>query len=196
MDVTNKLHFHSVYKNFYNKFQYHYLTRQELQILDKNRTCNLVDIILVLVFTGITFSEFLELDLSWIDLKNNTITIHHHSSSYSRLRDRIIPIHSKLKPILNEWVSNGKPGLYTNSNNYYHVINLLSNYFRLISLALFQQVFLIKDFRYTFQLNLEHTSATTTQIIFLLGNKQKSVGGRVYTHPSINKLEQIINELS
>jgi integrase/recombinase XerD len=79
-----------------------FICKEELEkIVDKAKHQLLKDIIITAFFTGMRLGELLSLNWSWIDLNNNLIIIKNSNCFITKSKkERIIPIHQKVKEIL------------------------------------------------------------------------------------------------
>ena len=149
-----------------------------------------VDSILVFLYTGFRISELLDLKISNVDLEQATI----RGGTKTRAgKDRIVPIHSRILPIIQKRVSSGGEYLFgdnvskVSTTQYYKYWNEI------------MQTLNIKhtphECRHTFRSHLDSAGANKRCIDLIMGHKSKDVGERVYTHKTVQELKDAIELL-
>src|SRR5690606_4011081 len=88
-----------------------FISESELIEILSNTTSNLMkDIFTIAFYTGMRLGELLNMKWNWIDFTQNIITIKNSNQFISKnKRERIIPIHQKVKAILQIRFQLGKP---------------------------------------------------------------------------------------
>jgi len=108
-------------------------------------------------------------------------------------KDRVVPIHSRILPIIQKRVSSGGEYLFGDNGNkvsttqYYKYWNEI------------MQTLNIKhtphECRHTFRSRLDSAGANKRCIDLIMGHKSKDVGERVYTHKTVQELKDAIELL-
>lgn len=160
-------------------------TRQQINKLWKLTNPN-VNGILILLYTGIRCGEMLNIRKKDINLKRKYIVI--TDSKTSAGRNRIIPIHKRIEPIIIK--------LYNATSDYLFPISYTTFAKR------FKQVMkeinakhTTHDCRHTVASFLDSSGANPTATRSLLGHKVGDVTIRVYTHKTLRELRKTINLL-
>lgn len=144
-----------------------------------------VDDTLVQIYTGFRVSELLALTAESIDLEKGIIT---GGGKTAAGKNRIVPIHPDILPIIKEHLSGGKLFPYDMPQHKYLTVR---------KDALHEMGFdhTSHDCRHTFRTKLDAANANKKCIDLLMGHKSKDVGERVYTHKTIEDLKATINLL-
>lgn len=152
-----------------------------------NKICKAV---LVLIYTGLRINEFLSLKRE--DIENNFIFVN-ASKTYAGIRN--IPIHPKIKNIINEFLEDNGEYLFILKNNGKKVVY---ETFRLAfkkAMAELEMDHTIHDTRHTFASMLNQVGANDVVISSLAGHEDKEFTKRVYTHTELEDLEKTIKLL-
>ena len=156
-----------------------------------------VDSLIVLLYTGFRISELLDLRICNVDLAQGTI----QGGTKTRAgKDRIVPIHCKILPIIQDKVQCGGEYLFGNSN----LPSKNSN--KKVSISMYYKHWnkIMKstnlnhtphECRHTFRSRLDSHGANKRCIDLLMGHKSKDVGERVYTHKTIHQLRLAVDLL-
>lgn len=165
-------------------------TTEEIDILWKNQNIEMVDTILILLYTGMRVNELLNLKKSDIHLdKNGIIT----GSKTEAGKNRFIPINKKILPfILNRM---------NNKTEYF----LITNRFKTYTYAGYRKIFVntlynlkierhtIHDCRHTTATLLSNAGANPTAIKNILGHSDYKITEKIYTHKDESELLKAIN---
>lgn len=151
-----------------------------------------VDEILFMLFTGCRVSEMLTMECANVDIKSGTMR---GGVKTEAGKNRLIPIHSKLLPIVQRHLSDGK---------------YLFNYDGKDDIARgrsFRKVFndimqkhgmkhTTHECRHTFRSKLDSADANKVCIDLIMGHKTADVGEKVYTHKTTEELKATIEKLN
>lgn len=141
--------------------------------------------ILILLYTGLRIGELLNLRRQDINRRSSYLIVRHAKTKAGE--GRIIPIHHRIMPIIEQ--------LYINSGDYLFTISYTS--FRKHFQDIMKQLnckHTIHDTRHTFA-SLLDAVAPPNNLRSLLGHKQGDITTRVYTHKTIRELRKTIELL-
>lgn len=152
-----------------------------------NKICKAVT---VLIYTGLRIDEFLSLKREHIE--NGFIFV---NASKTDAGIRAIPIHHKIKGIIDEFLEENSIYLFylTNKNK-----KTIYETFRRLFNAVMQEMGMehtIHDTRHTFASMLNQVGANDVIISSLAGHEDKEFTKRVYTHTELEDLEKTIKLL-
>ena len=142
-------------------------------------------LILILLYTGLRIGELLNLRRQDINRRSAYLIVRHAKTKAGE--GRIIPIHHRIMPIIEQ--------LYINSGDYLFTISYTS--FRKHFQDIMKQLnckHTIHDTRHTFA-SLLDAVAPPNNLRSLLGHKQGDITTRVYTHKTIRELRKTIELL-
>ena len=165
-------------------------TSEEIKILWENQSEDLVDTILILLYTGMRINELMNLKKSDIHLdKMGIIT----GSKTEAGRDRFIPINEKILPLIKERMKNKTEYL------------VITNRFKPYTYAGYRKGFVnalyklkiekhtIHDCRHTTATLLSNAGANPTAIKNILGHSDYKITEKIYTHKDEAELLKAIN---
>ena len=141
--------------------------------------------ILILLYTGLRIGELLKLRRQDIYRRSAYLIVRHAKTKAGE--GRIIPIHHRIIPIIEQ--------LYTNTDDY--LFNISYTTFRKHFKDIMKQLnckHTIHDTRHTFA-SLLDAVAPPNALRSLLGHKQGDITTRVYTHKTIRELRKAIELL-
>ena len=141
--------------------------------------------ILILLYTGLRIGELLNLRRQDINRRSAYLIVRHAKTKAGE--GRIIPIHHRIMPIIEQ--------LYINSGDYLFTISYTT--FRKHFQDIMKQLnckHTIHDTRHTFA-SLLDAVAPPNALRSLLGHKQGDITTRVYTHKTIRELRKTIELL-
>ena len=141
--------------------------------------------ILMLLYTGLRIGELLDLRRQDINRRSSYLIVRHAKTKAGE--GRIIPIHHRIIPIIEQ--------LYINTGDYLFTISYTS--FRKHFQDIMKQLnckHTIHDTRHTFA-SLLDAVAPPNALRSLLGHKQGDITTRVYTHKTIRELRKTIELL-
>lgn len=168
-------------------------TTDEIKILFKKKDVPNVDTILILLYTGMRINEMLQLTKESIDWDNNTIT---GGLKTDAGKDRIIPIHPKIKkPLLKRYMS-ARDLLFTKNDNE----PITDNYYRqYIYYPLLENLGIEKKnihcTRHTTATLLAENGADVNAIKQILGHANYAFTADTYTHIDVDFLQKAISKI-
>jgi len=164
-------------------------TENEREILFNldNRICK---VLCVLIYTGLRIEEFLSLRRE--DIENNFIFL---KQSKTLAGVRAIPIHNKIRNIVDSFLSENMKFLFT-----WKGMNKKANYdtFRMNFKKVMEELRMehtIHDTRHTFASMLNKAGANDVVISNLAGHEDKEFTKKIYTHTELEELEEAIKLL-
>lgn len=162
-------------------------TDEEVQKIWDRKDEPWMDSLLFLLYTGFRISEFTNIETANVDLQEGTIKAGIKTAAG---KNRIVPIHSKIMPIVQKRYAEGNKYLFTNRGK--HLSNTM---YRDIWANLMKQLNMTHtphECRHTFRSRLDSANANKVCINLMMGHKSKEVGERVYTHKTIKELKENI----
>lgn len=169
-------------------------TLNEIEMLWKNiDRLEYIDVVLIYIYTGFRPSELLDIECEK-GVNINEWYLQGGAKTEAG-KDRIVPIHPRIRPIIKKWYDKGHKFLITNSNNeQMKYRNWRDEKFNHImeQLGLDHKP---HDTRHTFSTNLSNVEANKVCIQRLMGHASKDVTDKVYTHKDIEELRKAINLL-
>lgn len=168
-------------------------TENEINILEKNDFIPYTDTILILIYTGMRISEMLGLNKNAIDWENETIT---GGLKTDAGRERVIPIHAKIKKYLRHWYEQSDGVLFF--KNDHEAIS--ANYYReYIYYPLLEKLGIARKTphttRHTCATLLSMAGADTLAIEQILGHTDYAFTADTYTHVDVSFLRQAIDKI-
>ena len=170
-------------------------TAEEIETLWNNINVPFVDTILILMYTGLRINEMLILKKESVDFENNIIT---GGLKTDAGKDRSVPIHSKILPIIKKWYSSatsGGPLIFKNDNQ-----EILADYYRkhiyykiLDNLNIKRRV--PHTTRHTCATLLAQAGVDTIAIKQILGHTEYAFTADTYTHTDYKYLQNQINKI-
>jgi len=145
------------------------------------------DSILFLLYTGFRISEMLDIETAKVNLENSTIT---GGTKTKAGKDRVVPIHSKIRGIVEHRLENGDKYLFSNNGK-----RCADATYRLLWRDIMKTAKMEHtphECRHTFRSRLDSVGANKKCIDTMMGHKSKDVGERVYTHKTIDELKAAI----
>jgi len=170
-------------------------TDEELEILwnnlykDKRK---IVDIVLILCYTGLRIGELLNIKVKDIDLKEKTINIT-NSKTVNGLRT--IPIHDKLLPLISNRMYKGNEYLFTTLDNKHYKYDSFDNHFRILCKDLKLKYHTLHDTRHTFATLLVNAEVNKEVIIKMIGHKRYKTTLDIYVHKNYDDMKRAINQI-
>lgn len=170
-------------------------TDEEIEILwnnlykDKRK---IVDIVLILCYTGLRIGELLNIKVKDIDLKEKTINIT-NSKTVNGLRT--IPIHDKLLPLISNRMYKGNEYLFTTLDNKHYKYDSFDNHFRILCKDLKLKYHTLHDTRHTFATLLVNAEVSKEVIIKMIGHKRYKTTLDIYVHKNYDDMKKAINQI-
>ena len=167
-------------------------TNEEIKILWENKGQRDIDIILILIYTGLRVNELLTLENNQINLEDRYIKT---GSKTEAGKNRLIPINYKIFPLMTKYIkSNNRYLFQANTGNH-----LNYNNYRPIFKKLMQELGLqehtIHDTRHTFATLLSNADANKTSIKNIIGHANYGITEKIYTHKDIEELKKAVDLL-
>lgn len=160
-------------------------TPEDIQKLWQQVNKPWVDSILILIYSGWRISELLNMPVSDIDTSNMTFK---GGVKTKASKNRIVPIHSKIQPLVMKRLSEGNNTLLNISKTYYRKIFNDT----LLSVGISGK-HTPHDCRHTFATLLNNAGANPVSIKRLMGHESKNdVTEKIYTHKDIEQLRKAI----
>ena len=169
-------------------------TEEEIALLwDNIKVLEYADTILILMYTGMRINELLKLEKKNVNLENNTIT---GGSKTDAGKNRIIPIHPKILPLIIKRMGNKTEYLIPNrtGRNYYEYNNFRQNEFVKIMEQLGME-HTIHDTRHTFATMISDVSDNENAITGIIGHTNINMTKK-YTHTNIEKMRKEMEKIN
>lgn len=149
--------------------------------------------ILILIYTGLRVGEMLELTPFAVDTANWTIT---GGLKTDAGRDRIVPIHTKIQPLIRYWMENRGPRLIHKdgrpiSITYYR----RSLYYPALRRAGIERHLTPHATRHTFASLLHRANVAPKTAQDLLGHSDYATTANVYTHTRLEDLRRAVEAI-
>lgn len=167
-------------------------TEKEIKTLWKNVKKPGVSDVLIMIYTGFRISAVFGLKLKDVDLDKKTFQ---GGTKTDAGKDRIIPIHPKILPLVKEKIVNAPAEhlLYDKTYDQHTYFTFRMVYDDVMERFNFKHI--PHDTRHTFRSRLDNEGANKTSIDLLMGHKSSDIGERVYTHKTIEQLRDTIELL-
>lgn len=165
-------------------------TSEEIALLWSNAGEDWVDTVLIFIYTGMRLSELLSVKRGDVDERQRIIT---GGVKTAAGRNRVIPIHSAIFPLVSARLENGGEYLLSlpeakdapcSKSRYYSEWGKL--------MARFNMNHTPHECRHTFRSLLDSAGANKCCIDLIMGHKSKDVGERVYTHKTVEELKAAV----
>ena len=169
-------------------------TSEEIVLLWENIIeLEYADVILILIYTGMRVNELLKLPKTNVDLEQNIII---GGSKTEAGKNRVIPIHPKILPLIIKRMENKTEYLIPNrtEKSFYNYNNFRKNEFLKIMEKL-DISHTIHDTRHTFATMISDVSDNESAITGIIGHTNISMTKR-YTHTSIEKMRKEIEKIN
>ena len=159
-------------------------TQDEINILWKHAAQPWVDTVLILIYSGWRISEFLALKPEDVDIQAGTMK---GGTKTKAGKNRIVPIHSKIRPFIEARLAEGGPRLISHSQN-----PLSEHIYRTLFSSImskFHMKHTPHECRHTFETLLDSAGANRKCIDLMMGHVSKDVGNRIYNHKTLEELK-------
>lgn len=169
----------------------------EVQLLHQHIGEPYIDETLFMLYTGCRVTEMLTIKCADVDIKQGTMT---GGIKTEAGKNRIIPIHDKLLPIVKAHLSDAEtlfPQNVTSKSN--QPEKVLYNKFapeQKKALAALGINHIAHECRHTVRTKLDAAGANKVCIDLIMGHKSQGIGERVYTHKTIEELKETMRKLS
>jgi len=146
-----------------------------------------VDSVLFLLYTGFRISEMLGLRTDSVNLEAGTIT---GGTKTKAGKDRVVPIHSKIRHIVAARLEEGGNHLFSHNGEQCSISTYRKFWADIMEVAKLEHT--PHDCRHTFRSRLDSAGANKRCIDLMMGHKSQDVGERVYTHKTLKELKAAI----
>lgn len=146
-----------------------------------------IDTILIMIYSGFRIGELLTLKIENIDLQNKTMT---GGLKTNAGKNRLIPIHPKILPLIEKRYSKKQKFLILNSKGKKMTYD---NYYKEKFIPIMEQLNMEHrphDCRHTFASLLSTANANTTAIKKMIGHESYATTEKIYTHKDIEELRK------
>ena len=166
--------------------------------LEKIRNCvgtvPFADVILMMCYTGFRVSEFLELTPFSYDTTANALK---GGKKTDAGRDRVVPVHSAIKPYLDAWIAkNGETIICADNGKPYTADKFRRQCYYPALEAIGVRRLSPHATRHTFATRLSAAGARTEDIQALAGHEDYEITANTYIHQDIKTLRAAIEKLS
>jgi len=162
-------------------------SEDEIKIMWRMQDVPWVDSILFLLYSGFRISEMLDLETAKVNLKDGTIT---GGTKTKAGKDRVLPIHSKIRGIVERRLRDGGEYLFSHEGKRCSDSTYRAFWQDIMKAAGMEHT--PHNCRHTFRSRLDSAGANKKCIDLMMGHKSKDVGERVYTHKTIDELKAAI----
>lgn len=169
-------------------------SHNDIEILWNNSEKWDIQIILILLYSGMRVNELLKNSKSNVDLEKGWIYVPEELAK-NKTSIRFVPIHDKIMPFIETFYLRAKDNLITNSNGYNVTYNnFVSRNLKQIN-KLLSEEHRFHDTRHTFISKCHELGIDDLSIKRIVGHTSNSITDNVYTHIEFNKLKESINQL-
>ena len=159
----------------------------EIQTMWQSQDLPWVDSVLFLLYTGIRISEMLDLWTENINLENGTMK----GGTKTRAgKDRIVPIHSKIRHIVERRMEDGNTYLFSYNDEKCGGTTYRVFWRDIMDTAEIQHT--PHECRHTFRSRLDSAGANKRCIDLMMGHQSGDIGERIYTHKTFDELKSAI----
>ena len=163
-------------------------TDKEIQIVKDNLDYPWADIALTMLYGGWRIGEVRELLTANVDLDNEIIQ---GGIKTAAGKDRIVPIHPVILPIIKKRVELNNKYLFGKNDKRFSQCRVYGSWHDLMDhLQIMRHT--PHECRHTFRTRLDNANANQVCIDLLMGHASKSIGQRVYTHKTLEQLRKTI----
>ncbi|WP_300392966.1 integrase [Fusobacterium sp.] len=167
-------------------------TNEEINILWNNKGERDIDIILILIYTGLRINELLSLENNQINIEERYIKA---GSKTDAGKDRLIPINYKIFPLITKYIKLNNKYLFQSNTGNHLIYNNYRPIFKKIMQDLQLQEHTIHDTRHTFATLLSNANANKTSIKNIIGHTSYGITEKFYTHKDILELKKAVDLL-
>lgn len=155
------------------------------------------DMILILIYTGWRITEFLELTQFSYDPEEKTLR---GGLKTDAGKNRLVPLHPKIQPYVEKWVSKKGPTIFCRDNGS-ELVPFTTNYFRKFCYYPALEEIGVRKLpphatRHTF-ISMEHRAgADQLTVKRIVGHASGDVTDKIYTHVEIEELRKAVELLA
>lgn len=151
------------------------------------------DVILMMCYTGFRVTEFLTLTPHCYDRQAGTLT---GGLKTDAGRDRVVPVHHKIKPLLESWIARGGDTIICKDDGSQMTANYFRNYKYYPALeAIGVRKLSPHATRHTFATRLATAGARPEDIQALAGHEDYSMTANVYIHKNVEALREAVERM-
>jgi len=165
-------------------------TDAEIQTMWQSQTTPWVDSVLFLLYTGFRISEMLDLRTENVNLENGTMK---GGTKTKAGKDRIVPIHPKIRHIVERRMEDGGKYLFSYNGKSCGSTTYRTFWRDIMDTAKMQHT--PHECRHTFRSRLDSAGAKKRCIDLMMGHQSGDVGERIYTHKTFDELKTAIGLL-
>lgn len=162
-------------------------TESEIKTLWEHQDDQDIDLILILLYSGMRSGELAELKVANIHLDENYMIGGFKTKAGT---DRYIPIHPKIKKLIKNRIEESKRVTLLN----YSAKQFRSRFKR--ALTKLDMDHTPHECRHTFITRLDNAGANRVSINMIVGHAGNGVGEQIYTHKTVEQLQETVNLLS
>ena len=166
-------------------------TDEEIQAMWQSQSSPWVDSVLFLLYTGFRISEMLDLRTENVNLDNGTMK---GGTKTKAGKDRVVPIHSKIRHIVERRMEDGSTHLFSYKGKKCGGSTYRKFWREIMDTAEMQHT--PHECRHTFRSRLDSAGANKRCIDLMMGHQSGDVGERIYTHKTLDELKSAIELLS
>jgi len=163
-------------------------TDQEIKTLWNHSGEEWVDCILIMLYSGWRIIEFVTLETGNVDMTNQTMK---GGVKTRNGKERIVPIHPRVLKFIEVRFNPASKYLITDQEGKALDEGRFREIFK-TTLEKYGIKHLPHETRHTFRTKLDSAGANKKCIDLMMGHKSKDVGERVYTHKTLEELQQAI----
>ena len=156
-------------------------SREDIKIVMTAKRDIIIDVTVILLYTGFRINELLKLTTSDMNIKEMYLQ---GGNKTIAGKNRIVPIHTKIQKLMTEYYSNAADG---------KMFDIKDVDYRKGLLALIDHQ--PHDTRHTFASRLQALGVDNVTIDRLIGHKSDSTRDRVYVHKDLDDLREAIEKL-
>lgn len=186
---------------------HHRFTPEELEILWQHSANEYVQVILMMIYTGVRPGEMFNLQRKDVHLKDHYFYIRKAKNQSSI---RVVPIHDRILPFFEHWYKKGNPYLITKLDGKHINFQNHNQYTETYWIPLLQKMDLYEakdavtgevyqhkphDCRHTFASMCADAGMRDVTRRKIMGHSGKDVGEQVYTHIDIQRMVEEVNEI-
>ena len=152
------------------------------------------DVILMMCYTGFRVTEFLTLTQHCYDRQAGTLT---GGLKTDAGRDRVVPVHHKIKPLLEDWIEKGGDTIICRDDG----SPMNANYFRKYKYYPTLEAIGVRKLsphatRHTFATRLATAGVRAEDIQALAGHEDYSMTANVYIHKDVDALRRAVESMA
>ena len=167
-------------------------TDEEIKILWSKKGERDIDIIIILIYTGLRINELLKLENNQINLEERYIKA---GSKTASGKDRLIPISYKILPLITKYIKLNNRYLFQTGTGNHLIYNNYRPIFKKTIKDLGMEEHTIHDTRHTFATLLSNADANKTSIKNIIGHSNYGITEKIYTHKDIEELKKAVDLL-